>query len=142
MKKLTALISLLLLFIVPSCCIKQFPLCLKMSQTKPSADAMERGIGKTLSEVCKEKHITITVLSDYAAEFKGTKKNMKWLQANYHILLCDFDECSTAISANDAVSCLSNAQSWIQIVQNSRHVDLMKDGTHYCPVCMPATSCY
>ena len=143
MKRFTAAISAsFLIFLVFGCCTEKLPLCLKLSQTKPSPVPTQRGVGRTLSEVCEKKNIKITVLSDGVAEFKGSKRNMKWLQANYHILLCDFDENSATISAEKAVVCLSKTKEWIQLVQSPSYSRLLDDGTYYCQTCMSGPLCH
>ena len=121
------------------CCSERLPLCLTMSRTKPS---VQPNIGETLYEVCKAKHITITVLSSSVAEFRGSRKNMKWLQDNYRILLCDFNEESTSVGGNEAMKCLSHASLWMQIVKSGKLEELMQRNAKYCTDCVPSKVCF
>jgi|SRR5579863_5291476 len=116
----------------------KFPICRKLSDTKPSAMA---GIGKDLFDVCQKRHIVITLLSENVAEFKGPVRQMKWLQENYHFLICDFDQSSGTLGAKDYVSCLSHSGTWIKIIQGSNPQRLMLDTTIYCANCLPNQMC-
>lgn len=127
------------ILLLSGCCVNRFPLCEKLSDTKPSP---QECIGTTLFKVCKKRHITITVLSSNIAEFKGPRMQMKWLQDNYHILLCDFDQVTTILGADEYTRCISHSKEWLKIVQSKNLDNLMLDGTLYCPVCLPNKICY
>jgi hypothetical protein len=122
------------------CCKKYFPLCPKLANTKRSSEI--DNVGKVMLEACKKHHITIEVLSSNIAIFRGTKRQMRWLEANYHILLCDFDQENSVLGANEYTSCLSHAKNWIAMIETGNFEDLMKSGTIYCPVCVPNQMCH
>lgn len=115
-----------------SCRTSKFPVCAKLSNTKPSSI---EGVSSTLLKICTDRNISITVLSSTVIELKGSIKQMKWLQNNYHILMCDFDQTKVALDESTYISCMSNAKDWIKIVQSNRPDTLMIDQTKYCPNC-------
>jgi hypothetical protein len=119
--------------------VQKFPLCCRLAKTKPSA---QECVGKNLYEICNKKGIKITVLSSNIAEFKGTKRQMRWLQNNYHILLCDFNQDTTIFGKDDYITCISHAKEWIKIIQGKKLENLMQEGTNYCPVCLPNQMCH
>jgi len=131
-------LSLILLLFLASCKTGYFPLCPRLAATHPG----ENDIGARLLEACKKHHIKITVLSSNVAEFKGNRKQLQWLRRNYAVLLCDFNESDNSLDALVYTSCLDHANNWIKIVQEKRFQDLMRDGTIYCPVCMPNQNCH
>lgn len=115
-----------------SCRTAKFPVCTKLSDTKPSSI---EGVSTTLLRVCNEHHISITVLSSTIIELRGSIKQMKWLQENYHILMCDFDQSEVSLDESTFTSCMSNAKDWIKIVQSNRPDTLMIDQTKFCANC-------
>jgi hypothetical protein len=115
-----------------------FPICTKLSDSKPSP---MKGIGQCLFNVCQQRHITITLLSENVAEFSGPVKQMKWLQDNYHFLLCDFNQSSGTLGPRQYVSCTLHAKSWIKIIQSANPQWLMLDTTIYCANCLPNQQC-
>jgi hypothetical protein len=122
-----------------SCTKSLFPLCPRLSDTKPSN---QNGISKTLFDICKERKIKITILSTNIAEFSGPYKQMKWLQDNYHILICDFDQDTSILGRTEYTNCLSKSQDWIKIIQSTNPGNLMLDGSLYCPTCVPNQFCH
>jgi hypothetical protein len=127
--KLTFLITTI---IFTSCKTSKFPVCTKLSNTKQSNI---EGISTTLLKVCNERKISITVLSSTIIELRGSIRQMKWLQNNYHILMCDFDQTKISLDESTYTSCMSNAKDWIKIVQTNRPDSLMIDRTIFCPNC-------
>lgn len=115
-----------------SCKTSKFPICSKLTNTKPSNI---EGINSTLLKVCQERNIKITVLSSTMIELRGSIKQMKWLQNNYHILMCDFDQSKIALDESTYTSCISHAHQWIKIVQENTPDILMTDQTKYCAIC-------
>lgn len=140
MQKIKSFLTIVALFsLLAACSVKKFPLCCRLAKTKPSP---QECIGKNLYEACKKRHIKIEVLSSDIAEFKGPKRQMKWLQDNYHILVCDFDQDTTTLGKDEYTSCISHAKEWIKIVQSKKLENLMQDGTLYCPNCLTNQMCH
>lgn len=131
------IVATTMVIVLSSCagCIRTvyFPICTSLSKTKPSAIP---GIGKSLFDVCTEKGIHITILSSTIAEFSGPKSAMRWLQKNYHILICDFDQSAVAKDESMYTTCMANSEKWIQIVQGARPQDLMNSAYSYPAVCV------
>jgi hypothetical protein len=140
MKKESLIIGLMVfsLFFIFSCSKRLFPLCPKLSNTKPSEKI---GVGKTIFDVCNERKIKITILSTNIAEFSGSTKDIKWLQENYHILICDFDQEKSLLGRTEYTNCLAKSEEWIKLIQNKKIDELMLDGTLYCPTCVPNQFC-
>lgn len=115
-----------------SCHTIKLPLCPKLSTTKPSPKS---GISKTLYDICNEKNIKVTVLSSTVAEFKGSKIKLRWLVANYCIILCDFNQQTVSNDKAYYEGCMANAAKWIEIVQGDRLDTLMLNSTNYCTNC-------
>lgn len=111
---------------------KLFPLCPKLGKTKPSSIP---GVSKTMYDICQSRNIKITVLSSTTVELQASSKQMKWLQNNYFIILCDFDQHSVLIDEKVYSGCMNKAKEWIKIVQGKNPETLMLDGTTYCDVC-------
>ncbi len=132
MKIFLKLILISTTIIITSCRTSKFPICTKLSNTKPSS---VEGISSTLLKVCNERNISITVLSSTIVELRGSVRQMKWIQNNYHILVCDFDQTKVSLDESTYISCMSHAKDWIKIVQSSRPDTLMIDQTKYCPNC-------
>jgi hypothetical protein len=61
---------------------------------------------------------------------------MKWLQKNYHILMCDFDQKSVAKDEDVYTTCMANSKKWIEIVQGPHPENLMDPHYKYSSVCV------
>lgn len=86
-------------------------------------------------DICQERHIKITVLSSTTVELRANCKQIKWLQDNYFIILCDFNQYSIAHDERIYSDCMNKAKEWIKIVQGKNPETLMLNGTTYCAVC-------
>lgn len=131
---------IVLLLIVTGCARSAIlPLCERLASTKPSAIA---GVGQTLYAVCAQRGITITVLSSTAAEFRGPKRQLQWLQENYHLLVCDFDLSDAHVSVNDYTSCQTHSRQWVAILLAGQPENMMLSGTLFCDLCRPVPICH
>jgi len=138
--KIGQLSCFILITLVLSCKTAKFPIYKKLSDTKPSSIA---GIGKTLFDECQKRHIQITILSTNIAEFKGSLRQMRWLQKNYHILICDFDQDTSLLGAPDYTQCITYSEYWIKVIQSGNPQLLMPtDSDSYCHTCMVNKVCY
>jgi hypothetical protein len=144
MKNRKIFVAALFVMMSLGCQHLDFPLCPVLARTKPAPDPDKiyyQNVGASLYNGCKKHHIRITVLSENVAEFSGTKRHLKWLQDNYHILLCDFDELSDKNAENDYISCAAHVKEWIKIIQSGKMDDLMNNSSKYCINCLPAGNC-
>lgn len=129
------------LFFVTSGCTRSavLPLCERLAQTKPSALG---GVGETLYAVCAQRGISISVLSSTAAEFSGPKRQLLWLQDNYHLLVCDFNLRDSSIPRAAYTSCQTHSRQWVALLRAGQPEKLMLDGTDFCDVCRPVRMCH
>lgn len=123
---------IILISLLSSCVTAKFPLCPKLSKTDPSSITY---VNKKLFDICKARKISITVLSPTIVELKASYKQIKWLQNNYHIILCEFDQTKIPNDSQVYTTCMLNARNWIKIVQGRNPGILMLDSTHFCSVC-------
>lgn len=124
---------LLLILLMQGCLSVNLPVCTSLSKGNPSTLP---GIGKKLFLVCEERNIKITVLSSTITQFEGSRKQIKWLQQNYPILLCDFNQDAVIMDEQVYTTCMANAKKWIAIVQGPNPEKLMLASTHYASVCV------
>lgn len=126
--KLKSNIIILFILIFTSCQTVKLPLCKSLSDTKPSAIDC---ISKTLDGICSKKNIEYTVLSSTIAEFKGSKKQIKWLIENYPIIICDFEHDSVDNDRRVYRTCMTKAEDWIKLIRDNKEEDLMNEETSY-----------
>lgn len=128
LKMRNSLIILIIAFSLGSCKTAKLPLCYSLTKTNPSP---QKGISKTLYDICKEKNIEVLVLSSTVAEFKGSSKNIKWLISNYPIIICDFDQDEIDQDEKIYRICMINSLKWIELMQKGKPEDLMLDESEY-----------
>lgn len=123
--------TLIVMLCLYSCSTTKLPLCPKLSKDNPSSTL---GISQTLYAICLERNIKITVLSSTVGEFKGSKRQIRWLSNNYYIIICDFDQSSVVNDQAIFGACMNNSKKWIQVIKGKNPETLMLDEI-YCSIC-------
>lgn len=115
----------------------RLPLCPKLAEL--SYPTLEEGRGQLLGRFVKveaaNRHVSVSPLSYFVAEFRGPRKEIKWLRRNYDILLTQFNPRLITEDEDVFTSAQHHVKSWMQLVDSGRYEDLMLEESAFCPVC-------
>jgi hypothetical protein len=124
------------------CSTTQLPICPKMAQL--SYDTTDAGkdkiIGRFLADQAARRGIKIKPLSYSVAEFSGPTWQIKWLRANYPVLLCSVNPKlvdSPEHLADLQRMVMLHAREWMRLVDegNAAALATFNSNNVYLPCC-------
>lgn len=133
-----ALVSLLGAIALGSCgAAKRFPLCPELAmKSYPVPAPAEATVNKHIVERAAERRVQIHVLSPFAAELAGHRKQISWFDKHYRFMVCGFDPANVIPDEATYLTCMGNADRWVEIVRSEEAENLMLKDTHYVAVCV------
>ena len=130
----------LLCFLMLGCTSAVLPLCSEVASNSFPSERDAGHINRYILAAAETRSIEIIELSPFAAEFRGSSADVRWLQARYPHLVCAFDPVLEPLDREVFMTCVSNAPEWIGIIQSENPEHLMSSGTLYRETCAGRTS--
>lgn len=116
---------------------RRFPLCPELAtKSYPAPPPAGTVLNKYIAEQAAERKVRISILSPFAMVLTGRTGQISWFDKHYPFLLCSFDPANVILDDATYLTCMTNAERWVQIVRSEEPEDLMLADSHYSRVCV------
>lgn len=129
--------AMLALPLLSGCVSLVVPLCPKVAAASYPAEHAPSPVNRYLLEAARQWKVEVTVLSPFAAELYGARRNVARMEANYRFLLCSFDPANVANVEAAYMTCIAHAPTWMAAVKSGTPQHLMLEESLYRARCVP-----
>ena len=100
------------------CATARFPLCPRIAERSYPLGKPGETVNMFVRDEAKWRQVRIRPLSHFAADFSGSKSDIRWFSGNYSFVLCAFDPRQVINVDAIYTSCMSHALEWLAIVRS------------------------
>ncbi|MGV1957777.1 hypothetical protein ACQZ5G_14820 [Agrobacterium sp. 22-214-1] len=115
---------------------EKFPLCPAIAANSYAVRAPDEIINSYVRQQAKDRGLTISPISSFAAEISGPAHELKWMKDNYKHMLCAFNPKVEIDDRATYLSCMSHADEWVRIVQSEHSETLLVSQTLFKENCV------
>lgn len=133
-----AVLVVLFSWLVSSCSTVSLPLCPRIAGLSyEESDASKSEVNKYVVEAIRARNISMMNVGPFEAEYKGSWREITWLEKNYPALLCAFSPSRVIDPTAVHTACMDRAPGWISVVKSGRIDNLFLDSYGYKSSCYP-----
>jgi hypothetical protein len=122
--------------LLAGCASIRLPLCSTIAARSFPEGAETGPVNAFIQAAAERRRIRIEVLSPITARFRGSRGDVRWLEANYKHLVCAFEPGQVSNARSTYMSCLAHAEEWVAATQSKSPENLMLQQYLYVENCM------